>query len=121
MPTYDYLCTTCDLRFEAHQSFSDDTFTVCSQAPVTCPKAGDGVLRKVYGNVGLTFKGSGFYKTDNRSGGDSTSSTSSSSGSSGSSSPSTASESSSAPAPAAAASSGDGGHGHSHGAGTHTH
>jgi len=30
-----------------------------------CPKC-DGQVRKVYNNVGVVFKGSGFYKTDSR-------------------------------------------------------
>ncbi len=131
MPNYDYLCTKCDFRFEVFQSFADDSFTLCDQAPITCPQrvgdvGGGGELRKVYGNVGLTFKGSGFYKTDNRTGGsDGSSGTTSSSSTSPSTPASTPSESSSpstpAAAPAAPASSSPSGHGHSHGAGSHTH
>ena len=60
MPTYQYACTACDERLEAVQSFSD--------APLTeCPTCG-GALRKVFSAVGVVFKGSGFYKTDSRSG-----------------------------------------------------
>ncbi len=59
MPTYAYACTACDHRFDAVQSFSDDALTVC-------PECG-GVLRKQYGSVGVTFNGSGFYRTDSRS------------------------------------------------------
>jgi predicted nucleic acid-binding Zn ribbon protein len=33
-----------------------------------CP-ACRGTLRKVFGNIGIAFKGSGFYRTDNRSDG----------------------------------------------------
>jgi putative FmdB family regulatory protein len=58
MPTYDYTCTSCGHRFEAVQSFSDPALTSC---PVC-----QGAVRKVYGNVGIVLKGSGFYKTDNR-------------------------------------------------------
>jgi putative FmdB family regulatory protein len=61
LPTYEYACTACGHRLEAVQSFTDDALTVC-------PECG-GVLRKVYGAVGIAFKGSGFYKTDSRSGG----------------------------------------------------
>lgn len=88
MPTYEYRCKDCDHRFEIVQSFSDDALT-------TCPECG-GTLKKVFGNVGIAFKGGGFYKTDSRtsttsgsggsgrsSGGDS-SSTSSDTGSSSS-------------------------------------
>ncbi len=60
MPTYEYACKACEHRFEIHQSFTDDALTVC-------PECG-GALRKVFGNIGITFKGSGFYKTDSRSG-----------------------------------------------------
>ena len=59
MPTYAYACTECDHRFEAVQSFSDDSLTVC-------PECG-GRLRKVFNAVGIVFKGGGFYRTDSRS------------------------------------------------------
>ena len=58
MPTYQYACTECNHRFEAVQAFTDDSLT-------TCPVCG-GQLRKVYGSVGVVFKGSGFYRTDSR-------------------------------------------------------
>ena len=58
MPTYQYACTDCGHRFEAVQAFTDDSLT-------TCPECG-GKLRKVYGSVGVVFKGSGFYRTDSR-------------------------------------------------------
>lgn len=59
MPTYQYACTACDHRFDAVQSFSDASLT-------ECPECG-GKLRKLYGSVGVVFKGSGFYRTDSRS------------------------------------------------------
>jgi putative FmdB family regulatory protein len=58
LPTYEYACTACGHRLDAVQSFTDDPLTVC-------PECG-GALRKVYGAVGIAFKGSGFYKTDSR-------------------------------------------------------
>ncbi|MBM3688919.1 MAG: FmdB family transcriptional regulator [Actinobacteria bacterium] len=58
MPTYQYACTACDHDLEAVQSFIDDPLT-------ECPECG-GALRKVFGNVGVVFKGSGFYRTDSR-------------------------------------------------------
>jgi putative FmdB family regulatory protein len=61
MPTYAYACTSCDHRFEAVQSFSDDSLTTCPQC--------EGRLRKVFSAVGVVFKGSGFYRTDSRSNG----------------------------------------------------
>lgn len=60
MPTYQYRCTACDHQFEAVQPFSDASLT-------TCP-ACSGALRKVFSSVGIVFKGSGFYRTDSRSG-----------------------------------------------------
>lgn len=59
MPTYSYACTACDHRFDAQQSFSDDALTQCPQC--------EGRLRKLFGSVGVVFKGSGFYRTDSRS------------------------------------------------------
>jgi putative FmdB family regulatory protein len=81
MPTYAYACKTCGHRFDAVQSFADPTLT-------ECPECG-GELRKEYGSIGVTFNGSGFYRTDSRAAekkgsGSSSSSGSGSSGSSGS-------------------------------------
>ena len=58
MPTYQYACTECGHDFEAVQSFSDASLTEC---PVC-----HGRLRKVFGSVGVVFKGSGFYRNDSR-------------------------------------------------------
>lgn len=86
MPTYSYRCTECENAFDIQQSFTEDALT-------ECPSCG-GKLRKLFNAVGVTFNGSGFYRTDSRSsssgpsssGGNSSSSGSSSSGSSSSSS-----------------------------------
>jgi putative FmdB family regulatory protein len=59
MPTYEYACRSCGQHVEVVQSFTDSPLTVC-------PHCG-GVLRKVFGNVGIVLKGSGFYKNDSRS------------------------------------------------------
>jgi putative FmdB family regulatory protein len=75
LPTYEYRCKTCGQHLEIVQAFTDDALT-------ECPTCG-GDLRKVFGSIGISFKGSGFYKTDSRV--SSTSSTSSSSESSSSS------------------------------------
>ena len=92
MPTYEYRCKDCGTTLEVVQSFTEPSLTECR----TC----GGRLRKVFGNVGISFKGSGFYRTDSRSAasasssgdkggakessnGDSSSSSSSSSGSDG--------------------------------------
>jgi len=53
MPTYEYLCNECEHAFEAVQSFTE-------AAIEHCPKC-DGQVRKVYNNVGVVFKGSGFF------------------------------------------------------------
>ena len=84
MPVYEYRCRTCDHQFEIQQSFSDDALTVCPEC--------EGELRKVFAPVGITFKGSGFYKTDNRSGSSSSSSSNGSSSSSSSDSSSSSSD-----------------------------
>jgi putative FmdB family regulatory protein len=80
VPTYSYACTQCDNRFDIVQSFTDEALTICSEC--------SGTLRKLFNSVGIVFKGSGFYRTDSRSGAStasepakSDSSTSSSSGS----------------------------------------
>ena len=62
MPTYEYRCKSCNHQFDIVQAFSDDALT-------ECPACGEPTLKKVFGNVGITFKGSGFYKTDSRSAG----------------------------------------------------
>ena len=59
MPTYEYACKKCGEHVEVVQSFKDDPLT-------ECPACG-GPLRKVFAPVGIVLKGSGFYKTDNRS------------------------------------------------------
>ena len=64
MPTYEYRCDNCATNFDVVQSFHDDPLT-------ECPTCGSPV-RKVFGSVGIVFKGSGFYKTDSRSGGSAT-------------------------------------------------
>ncbi|NUR88339.1 MAG: FmdB family transcriptional regulator, partial [Nonomuraea sp.] len=58
MPTYQYACNDCGQQLEVVQKFTDDALTVCPNC--------QGNLRKVFSAVGIVFKGSGFYKTDNR-------------------------------------------------------
>jgi len=59
MPTYEYTCSKCGEHLEVVQSFRDEPLR-------KCPACG-GKLKKVFGAVGIVFKGSGFYKTDSRS------------------------------------------------------
>jgi putative FmdB family regulatory protein len=94
MPVYEYRCRNCDHQFETQQSFSDDPLTECPECR--------GDLRKVFAPIGITFKGSGFYKTDSRSGGSSRSSGSAGGSSSESSGESGSSSSSSSGADTAA-------------------
>ncbi len=84
MPTYAYACTSCGHQFDAVQSFSDNALT-------ECPECG-GTLRKQYGSIGVTFNGSGFYRTDSRA----------KSGGSSEGSASSKTESTTSPKPAAA-------------------
>lgn len=57
MPVYAYQCRSCGFAFDARQSFDEDALR-------DCPQCGEPSLRKKYGSVGVTFKGSGFYRTD---------------------------------------------------------
>jgi len=58
MPTYEYVCQQCGHEFDAVQSFTEPSLTLC-------PACG-GSLRKKFGSVGVVFKGPGFYRTDSR-------------------------------------------------------
>lgn len=103
MPTYEYACKSCGERLEVQQRFTDDPLT-------TCPSC-SGPLRKVFGSVGIAFKGSGFYKTDARgtSSSSSTTSTSSTGSTASESSSSTSSEGASSSTGADSGSSSSGG------------
>jgi putative FmdB family regulatory protein len=58
MPIYEYECEKCGRRLEVFQHFSDEPLKTCSEC--------SGPLRRVIQPVGIIFKGSGFYVTDNR-------------------------------------------------------
>lgn len=58
MPLYEYQCQACGVRFERRQHITDEPIKVC-------PECGDEVHRLIQ-PVGIIFKGSGFYVTDNR-------------------------------------------------------
>jgi len=87
MPVYEYRCKNCGHQFEATQAFSDDALTECPECK--------GELRKVFGSVGIAFKGSGFYKNDSRGSSSSTTPASTTSSSSDSSTSSDSGSSSS--------------------------
>ena len=76
MPTYQYACTACGHRFEAVQAFTDASLSECPECT--------GRLRKLFGSVGVVFKGSGFYRNDSRADAKSTTSTNGSGSNSGS-------------------------------------
>lgn len=59
MPTYEYACANCGAAHEVVQKMSDDSLTIC-------PACGEPALRKQFNNVGVVFKGSGFYRNDSR-------------------------------------------------------
>jgi putative FmdB family regulatory protein len=105
MPVYAYACKDCGHAFDIRQSFSEDALTVCPEC--------DGGLRKKFNTVGVVFKGSGFYRTDSRSGSSSSTpasasaSTSSSSSSSDGGSSSSSSSSSTASSSSSSSSSSD--------------
>jgi putative FmdB family regulatory protein len=59
MPTYEYECDSCAHRFEAVQKMAD--------APLSeCPECGEHVRRVLSANIGIAFKGSGFYANDTK-------------------------------------------------------
>lgn len=60
MPTYEYQCNDCDIRFEKFQSITAEPIK-------QCPECGGLVRRLISAGGGLIFKGSGFYTTDYRS------------------------------------------------------
>ena len=66
VPTYEYACSACDTRHDIVQAMTDDALT-------ECPSCHQPTLRKLFGSVGVVFKGSGFYRNDSRSTGTSSS------------------------------------------------
>jgi putative FmdB family regulatory protein len=102
VPTYQYVCTNPEDKheFEVVQSFSDPSVT-------ECPQCGSPV-RKVYGSVGVVFKGSGFYRTDSRAGSSSGGSSSGTAAKKESSSESSSSSTSSSSSSSTSSSSGSG-------------
>jgi putative FmdB family regulatory protein len=58
MPLYEYQCQACGVRFEHRQHINDEPVKVC-------PECG-GEVHRLIQPVGIIFKGSGFYVTDNR-------------------------------------------------------
>jgi putative FmdB family regulatory protein len=105
MPTYEYACVDCGTHVEVFQRFADESLTTCGLC--------GGRLRKVFHPAGILFKGSGFYRTDNRKGAsdgasrDSKESAKTTAASSSSSSPSSSGSGSSSSTSSSSGSSGD--------------
>ena len=59
MPIYEYECEQCGVRFERLQRMADASLTNCPEC--------SGHVHRVMQPVGIIFKGSGFYVTDNKS------------------------------------------------------
>ncbi len=64
MPIYTYQCETCGLRFDRRQRMSEPPLAKCPEC--------DGAVHRIIHPVGIIFRGSGFYVTDNRQGASST-------------------------------------------------
>jgi putative FmdB family regulatory protein len=60
MPTYEYVCKSCGENIEVFQSFNS--------RPLKKHAECGGELKKIFHARGVVFKGSGFYKTDSRTG-----------------------------------------------------
>ncbi|MGD2105961.1 MAG: zinc ribbon domain-containing protein [Anaerolineae bacterium] len=58
MPLYEYECESCGVRFERRQHMEDEPVEVCPEC--------SGNVHRLIQPVGIIFKGSGFYVTDNR-------------------------------------------------------
>lgn len=60
MPLYAYKCNDCETIFERQQRMIEPPVKECPEC--------QGSVRRLINNVGVVFKGSGFYVTDNRNG-----------------------------------------------------
>jgi len=58
MPTYEYTCQTCDIYEDVIRGYHDE------EVVPLCTKC-ESAMKRSYGKVGIQFKGTGFYKTDN--------------------------------------------------------
>lgn len=60
MPTYEYQCQKCGLKFERFQNIKEEPIR-------ECPECSGSVKKLISAGAGIIFKGSGFYITDHRS------------------------------------------------------
>ena len=58
MPLYVYQCRDCGVQFERRQSIHSESVKICPEC--------EGEVYRLIQPVGIVFKGSGFYVTDNR-------------------------------------------------------
>lgn len=61
MPVYEYQCKECRTIFEREHSIGE-------KKKYRCPNCSSKSTRKIVSQVGVIFKGNGFYVTDNRNG-----------------------------------------------------
>ena len=61
MPVYQYKCTDCN-------KVTEEVRGITENVPDLFCKTCNLTLKRLYSNIGVTFNGSGFYKTDNRKG-----------------------------------------------------
>ena len=57
MPVYEFKCQLCDRVIEVKRAFGDTEPEWCQCG---------GTMNKIFSVPGISFKGSGFYSTDNR-------------------------------------------------------
>ena len=57
MPTYEYQCKPCDLKFEVKRGFSESSGASCPECQCQA--------QRIFSPVPIVFKGLGFYVTDN--------------------------------------------------------
>ena len=68
MPTYEYVCSKCEHRFDVFQAITENALTVCPKDKCGMKRWGKGrIKRGIVTGAGILFKGSGFYATDYRS------------------------------------------------------
>src|SRR6266508_5319349 len=68
MPTYEYVCSKCEHRFDVFQAITEKPLTVCPKDNCGMKRWGKGKIKRgIVSGAGILFKGSGFYATDYRS------------------------------------------------------
>jgi len=59
MPFYKFKCNSCKKNFEVLKKINEEK-------KASCPYCDSEDTERVYGSVGVVFKGSGFYSTDSK-------------------------------------------------------